>query len=79
MQRLSGPLIEFACDCIEMFLVMHRLVGTFWEVLAQKSGGVLVGAALPRIAWQSLLAAIRGAVRVAEVYVEIGGQRIRFI
>jgi len=59
MQRLSGSLIEFTCDCIEMLLAMHREVGTFWEVLAQKSVGVLVGAALPR------------AVRIAEVDIEI--------
>ena len=53
---------------------MDGEVGAFREVLAQETVSVLVGAALPRIGRQSLLAAMRGAVRVAEVDVEFGGQ-----
>ena len=41
---------------------MNREVGAFREVLSKKTVGVLIGAALP------------GAMRVAEVDVEIGGE-----
>ena len=62
MQCLSGSLVEFACDGIEMLLAVDGEVGAFREVLAQEPVGVFVGAALPR------------AVGIAEVDVEIGGQ-----
>ena len=44
-------------------MAMDGEVGAFREVLSKKTVGVLIGATLP---W---------AVRVAEVDVEIGGQR----
>ena len=67
MQCLSRSLVEFACDGIEVLLTVDREVGAFREVLAQKAVGVFVGAALPR------------AVGIAEVDVEIGGQRQAFV
>ena len=42
---------------------MHREIGAFWEVLAQKTIGVLVGAALPR------------AVGITEVDIQVRGER----
>jgi hypothetical protein len=42
---------------------MHREVGAFWEVLAQKTIGVLVGAALP------------GAVGITEVDIQVRDER----
>ena len=50
MQCLSGSLVEFACDGIEMLLTVDGEVGAFREVLAQEPVGVFVGAAfLPAI------------------------------
>lgn len=67
IQCLSGSLVEFACDGIEMLLTVDGEVGAFREVLAQEPVGVFVGAAQPR------------AMGIAEVDVEIGGQRQAFV
>jgi len=61
LQGLSRSLVEFAGYCVELGLAVYREVGAFWEVLAQKTIGVLVGAALP------------GASRVTEVHRDAGG------
>ena len=63
VQGHSWPLIEFAGDGIEVLQGMHREVGPFREVLSKKMVGVLISAALP------------GAMRIAEVDVEVGGPR----
>ena len=62
IQGLSGSVVEFAGDGIEMLLGVHGEVRAFREVLAQETVSVLIGAALPR------------AVGISEVDVEIGRQ-----
>ena len=63
LQRLSGSLVKFARHGVQLGLAVHGQVGALREVLAQKTVGVLVGAALP------------GTVGVAEVHLKVGGQR----
>ena len=48
LQGLSRSLVELADYGVEPGLAVHREVGAFWEVLTQKTIGVLVGAALLR-------------------------------
>jgi hypothetical protein len=63
LQGLSRPLVELAGYGVELGLAVHREVGAFWELLAQKTIGVFVGAALP------------GAVGIAEVDIQVHGER----
>jgi len=60
VQCLARSIIEFACDGVQLGLAVHRQIGSFREVLAQQTVRVLVRAALP------------GAVRIAEVVVNVG-------
>jgi hypothetical protein len=47
LQDRSRPLVELANYDVEPGLAAYREVGASWEVLAHKTIGVLVGAALP--------------------------------
>ena len=55
-------LIKLARHGVQLGLAVHGQVGALWEILAQKTVGVLVSAALP------------GTVGVAEVHLKVGGQ-----
>jgi hypothetical protein len=47
-ESFSGPAVEFVSDGVEFGLGLAGQVGSFREVLAQQTVGVIVAAALPR-------------------------------
>ena len=63
VQRLSRALIEFAGHRVELCLAVHREVRAFRQTVSQQPVGFLVRAALP------------GSVGIAEVDIDLGGQR----
>ena len=60
VEGLAGSTVQGGGDGGEIVDGVSAEVGALWEVLAQQAVGVLVGAALP------------GAVRIAEVDVDVG-------
>ena len=67
VQSFSRALVELASHLVEVGLGVAGQVGFLREVLAQQTVGVLVGAALP------------GALRIAEVDVDLGGDGEVFV
>jgi putative transposase len=60
-------LIQFLRDLVQISLRVNGKVSLLWEVLSQQAIGVLVGASLP------------GALRIAEVHLQVSGHREVFV
>jgi len=63
VQSFPRALVELPCHLVEVGLRVAGQVGFLREVLSQQAVGVFVGAALP------------GTLRIAEVDVDLGGDR----
>jgi hypothetical protein len=63
VERFAGSFVELSGDGAQLCLTVYRQIGAFGKVLAQEPVGVFVRATLP------------GALRIAQVDLDLRGQR----